>query len=1425
MTPKINLSGRRWFVLALLIGLISTSACLEIDWVTQPEYASPGETFSVTVAIHSEGTDPNPHAVFFTIRVPDSWQVLGVAYQSTKFGDGTLQLSQYWADSAEVVYPSPAGYHWQGFLTTESFLADAEKIDAQLTCRILTDSQTGAFTLDYTLGEDALGYDTNWGDVYDFSFGHKITTLRQLRVPGQFATIQAAIDAAQPGMQILISPGNYPENLQLKSGIQLEGTQAGVIIDGHARAHHADSSSLQQLTFQNAGSGNALLELHGAQISVKNCIFKPGAGETGIRCDSTQNLEVSGNSFQGNPATVVWGISSQVFVENNQIQTGATGLRFENSQVQISRNLITQCRTEAVRFIQTSGNFFNNTLSGNGHGLVLENSPATFFNNIIVSGDGVGISATGTAAIRYNNVWNNREGNYRNCTGGPGAISVDPLFVGGTPFSYQLTKNSPCIDAGDPASPLDRDGTPADLGAYYFPQPGIPSPIQKIYLVQFTHLDIGFTDPQNVVADRYKPIIDQALEYAETLPNFVWNIESIWQLEEWLSRSKPADAARLQNLINAGKIDICAGYANMHTAVLGTEELNRFLYPAEKFRQRFGLPINTVLQNDVPGFAWALPSVMASAGVKYLATGINDAFGGSAKLPKAHNPFYWQGPDGQKILTWINSGSYIEWWTKYYMYDFNKFFTILKDDLEKYEAAGYPYDAIMIMAGALENQHSTRLFSDLVTRWNATYTNPKLILARADEFFVHLEEKYGTQFPTYSGDWAGAWDLVSLNVPQSMSLARVTHDRINTAEKLTIISGLLAATPYPATEFNQIYRNLLQFDEHSGGGAPWPGTMTPAETQLQSEIAFNYAKNASDSTRLFLDAGLASLSEKIHRDGPGILVFNPLSWMRDDIACVHPDEAWQSRDFEVIDAATGAHVAHQWVDDNLLFFAPGVPSVGYKIFYLNPASLSEKQEPEIDANTPQLENQFYRITINPQDGTISSVYDKTHGRELVDSSAEFPFNGIIKATSMQAYSGDHSPVSLAATAIDPVVRGAVADILVIRRFVSPFVRAEIRLYHQVPQIEIINTSDRVKMEFVPNATNFEYYAYTFPFDLPGFETHLEGGAGFWNPATDHLPQAPRGAFAIQHGACLSSGNFSLDWTNREAFVLEFEHIHALDATFSPARATLISRFIKKEDEAKFEDGSLGLFDAEPGATSLIEMHYAFRTLPENFDATRTARFGWAFGNPFETHYFSNTSTSAFPDSGLSFFKIEPSNVFLVNVKRAEKNDGLILRLLEWEGRPTLARISSDYFDWHAASRTNAVEQDQQTLGTSAAGVQIQVGAHEMATVRANLSATRSRNSSVAPADQFRLEQNYPNPFNPATTIQYQLPQKMHVRITIYNLQGQQIRELVNDTVPAGSHSITWSGDNDQGLPVASGIYFYQLKTDDHILQRKLLFLK
>jgi hypothetical protein len=91
--------------------------------------------------------------------------------------------------------------------------------------------------------------------------------------------------------------------------------------------------------------------------------------------------------------------------------------------------------------------------------------------------------------------------------------------------------------------------------------------------------------------------------------------------------------------------------------------------------------------------------------------------------------------------------------------------------------------------------------------------------------------------------------------------------------------------------------------------------------------------------------------------------------------------------------------------------------------------------------------------------------------------------------------------------------------------------------------------------------------------------------------------------------------------------------------------------------------------------------------------------------------------------------------------------------------------------------------------------------------------------------EFSLEQNYPNPFNQKTVIRYKVAERSQVRIDVYNLLGQRVRSLVDQTLDTGEYQIHWDGSNDFSEPCPSGVYLYQIQTPRFRSSQKMLLIR
>ena len=107
----------------------------------------------------------------------------------------------------------------------------------------------------------------------------------------------------------------------------------------------------------------------------------------------------------------------------------------------------------------------------------------------------------------------------------------------------------------------------------------------------------------------------------------------------------------------------------------------------------------------------------------------------------------------------------------------------------------------------------------------------------------------------------------------------------------------------------------------------------------------------------------------------------------------------------------------------------------------------------------------------------------------------------------------------------------------------------------------------------------------------------------------------------------------------------------------------------------------------------------------------------------------------------------------------------------------------------------------------------------------NTNLLSNDNSFYSAPEYFSLGQNYPNPFNPQTQFHYDLPKSGNIHLGIYDVLGKEVYTLINGYQRAGKHNVLWTGINNKGLQVQSGIYFYRLTTESEITTKKMVYTK
>ncbi len=881
-----------------------------------------------------------------------------------------------------------------------------------------------------------------------------------------------------------------------------------------------------------------------------------------------------------------------------------------------------------------------------------------------------------------------------------------------------------------------------------FAQTKLPvSPIKTVYIVPTSHYDFGFVEPPDAVRERAARHIDEVIRVAEANPNFKWTIESVWQINEWLKRQKkpssvlPKDRekiARLMKLIKSGRIALSTAWGSMHTDFMGAEELNRLAYDYTTLKRTYGVSSEMAMMDDVPGHPTSIPSVLSGSGTKYLVTGANLFIGVATSLAPGRVPFYWESPDGSKVLTWISQskrGGYTEALTDFYLdpysldpytdktpFDmFNPELAGKRTDLQimeigvtellnRYNTAGYKYDAVMAMyAHDFVEPTDVINLERAVKLWNSKHKTVQLKIATPPEFLKYIETKYASQIPTFRGEWSGLWSEAKTQSPKISALARYAHDHTPAIETLWSAISMTRNIPFPVGNMTSIYDLMFTYDEHSGAGNNgWIQLNSRQPLEEQNRQYVRYMNTATGEIDFLLDQGLGVLAQPSRYDASvrqksenvrNALVYNGLSWTRNDVVKLNvPQE--NLRITEIRDSSNNSKIDFDVNEiGEAIFVANNVPSFGYKTYEITTAPGRMVSTLKADAGKIEARNANFQIKMRA-DGNVQSIFDVKANREIVNDKGEMPFNELLRVEGSSA-----SKIIYPLPPKITVKKGEQMTEIIVERERSAYPLTVLTVYDNLDRVEIHNELDTDKIPFVGGNNNWnDSYYFAFPFNVSKDNLKVKRGGQKWFDTLpdDYLPDARRDAVTTQHLIGMTDGNNSALFAHRQAFHWVYPSFvptelqpkgaaKGLPAMFSGKfplpEATIYSRAVRRSNQTDTHDlGVINMPTVEPGLEGKYVFDYAVSSSGK-FDDVAAWKLGANFNLPLRPIYVNSLPN----ELTHSFFSVNQPNMQIVAVKtlsdsvvRGEVsatpldpqiNKVFIIRLQEFAGRAANAQIT------------------------------------------------------------------------------------------------------------------------------------------------------
>jgi len=807
----------------------------------------------------------------------------------------------------------------------------------------------------------------------------------------------------------------------------------------------------------------------------------------------------------------------------------------------------------------------------------------------------------------------------------------------------------------------------------------------KVNFVQHSHTDIGYTRSQTEILAEHIRFIDYALDYCDATDpwpddaRFRWTCEAAWAVSEYLKWRPAEQIERLKKRVAEGRIEIAGMYFNFNE-MPDEQTLAASLYPIQQFKEA-GLKVETAMQNDVNGIGWCFSEFFPDMGIKYLNMGTH----GYKALISFDKPtaFWWESPSGKKTLAFR---------AEHYMY--GNFLGIEKDDFAAFEkkvfeylntmdTIHYPFDIISLQYSGYftDNAPPSTAGQSLIRKWNEKYESPKMRSAIPTDFFREVEQKYGHTLQTIRGAWPDWWNDGIGSGAREAATSRLAHADV-IANQIALSMAKMLGSEMPDgihREIDGVNKALLFYDEHTFGFHASVNDPFGKHTMEQRSLKMSYAWEAYRRSRPIGETALGLLQMYIPRaDVPSITVFNPHNWKHSGLAEAYIDHEILPRNkkVEIVDE-TGNIIPMQATESHSdgtywTFWVTDVPALGYRQYFIH-----VKNEPPVTfassekLNSTTVENRWYRMTVNPEKGAISHLYDRELNREILSGDADWQLGEFIYET-LESRPGHLTLYPQAKrTGLDKVWferynEGAIWDSWVFRGETEAGTGEknymfEIRVFKTVKRIDFVHLL-RKKQVMTP-----EGVYVSFPFELPDGKIFYDVPGGTVQAGIDQIPGSSNDWNNAQNFATVRNADGQILMGSQEVSLVQLGGFNCgrFRENALPETGNIYSWPMNNHWNTNFNADQHGEFEWTYFLTSSTDSSVEFAT-----------RFAWGARIPMPTRVLQAGKTGAKGATCGSILEIKPDHVLLVNMRPVENEKAVLLQIREIGGKPTIFEATS-----------------------------------------------------------------------------------------------------------------------------------------------------
>jgi alpha-mannosidase len=798
-----------------------------------------------------------------------------------------------------------------------------------------------------------------------------------------------------------------------------------------------------------------------------------------------------------------------------------------------------------------------------------------------------------------------------------------------------------------------------------------------ITAIGHSHIDVAWLWPLEQTRRKCSRTFSTVLSLMKDFENYQFT-QSQPQLYDYVRQDYPELFESIRNKVAAGKWELLGGmWVEADCNLTGSESLARqFLLGRTFFADHFGKDAESPVLwlPDVFGYCANLPQLIKLAGLKYFYT-VKLSWNQYNQMP--FETFWWQGLDGTQVLTHLGTtkpsrsdpgatyngqGNAVEMYTSVSMAKQRERYREFMAPFGHGDGGGGPTREM------LENIREMENFPAL----------PKVSHGKVIDFFRHLEKSANASLPTWNGELYLEWHRGTYTTQaNNKKLNRQSEIGIHDAEFLNCLASHLDEKHrYPLEQLQQAWKLICLNQFHD----IIPGSSV-------SDVYEDSRKDYDNIGGIIAEINKTALDAIEQRIGGNLIIINPTSFERNEIALLNSnigaDEHFQTCD--------GIDVTTQQTDDGLLIDTPMLPPYSISSMKLVKGKLPKTTS--LRVNQTGIENDYLKIEINNA-GDMVSIYDKINRREIVPSGKV--------ANQFQAF--EDRPIASDAWDIDifyddkMFLSGPADAITVIE---SGPLRAGIEIKRT-----ILNSCYTQRISLAYNSSKVDIVT-----NINWLERHILLKAAF--PVNILADQA---SYEVQWGHVKrpTHRNTSWEWAKFETCAHKWVDLSESDYGVSLLNDCKYGHDIK-DNIIRI---TLLRSPTSPDPKADEGKHiFTYSLMPHSGPLNiHTICAAYALNDPLIVRKNASASLFKIPPAGISMFQTDRANIIIETVKKAENNNGFIVRLYDSLGSRGSVRLTTSY-KIKSCHITDLLENDLEKIETTESEVMFNMTPFQIITLR------------------------------------------------------------------------------------------------------------